>query len=958
MPYLRPVFRVASTSGMTEAASRSPIELVLDEARALALETGGERAGRSVTETASLEREVGLASLEKVELITRIERRAGRVLPDGALQADTCAEIAAALGGASPASSPQPSLEQAERVDALISTGPRALAPTVDRALASRVEEAPDRVTIFLTEDDGAEREITYGDLFRGASQIAAGLASRGISRGDTVALMLPTGFDFLRAFQGTLLLGAIAVPIYPPVRLDRLAEYAERQGAILRSAGVRIMITISRAKVVAEVLKSIVPSLTEVVTAEELADDRHAGLPMSPQSRPEDPALIQYTSGSTGSPKGVLLTHANLMANVRAIGRGLDGRPMEMGVSWLPLYHDMGLIGAWLFTMASAYPLALRSPLSFLARPERWLHDIHRRRGTISAAPNFAYELCVRRIRDEDIEGIDLSSWRCALNGAEPVRPETIERFVQRFSKYGFRPETMMPVFGLAECSVGLCMPPVQRGPRFDRVERAAFEKGHATPASRGDEHANVFVCVGPALPEHEIRIVNEAGETLPEREVGRLLFRGPSMTSGYYRNEEATAAMRRPEGFFDTGDLAYIADRELYIAGRLKDLIIRGGRNLVAAEIEEAASEVAGVRKGCVAAFGVNEERSGTEQVVIVAETKARSAAEREEIERQVIERVATAIGAPPDAVRLVRPGSVPKTSSGKIRRNDTKTLFLSGALGRDRSDSIPARLRLGALWVKGASGTASTRLALGARGLWLYGMLALYAPISWVALFFLGRRAARRFEHLSARIALRLLTPHATVRPSSPRFEPGKAALLVCNHASYLDVIALRALLNEDFIFVAKREVRRYPFVGRFVDRCGHISVERKDSQRSAIDASQVTEALNRGERVLVFPEGTFTHADGVRPFRLGAFRAAADAGCAVIPLALKGTRRMLRDGQIIPRRGGVSLWVGGPLIPTGDSFRDLVALRDKAREVIGAESGEVILELVSAGLEQPW
>lgn len=943
---------------MTAATPRSPIELVLDEARALALETGGERAGRSVTETASLERDIGLGSLEKVELITRIERRAARALPDAVLQAETCAEIAAALEAAAPAPSAPARLERVEAVEALISTGPLTLASTIDRALASRAEEAPDRVTIFLTEDDGSERNITYGDLFRGASQIAAGLASRGVSRGDTVALMLPTGFDFLRAFQGTLLLGAIAVPIYPPVRLDRLAEYAERQGAILRSAGVKIMITVSRAKVVAEVLKSIVPTLTEVVTADDLADDPHARLRMSPQSSPEDPAFIQYTSGSTGSPKGVLLTHGNLMANVRAIGLGLEARPMETGVSWLPLYHDMGLIGAWLFTMASAYPLALRSPLSFLSRPERWLQDIHRRRGTMSAAPNFAYELCVRRIRDEDIEGIDLSSWRCALNGAEPVRPETIERFVQRFSKYGFRRETMMPVFGLAECSVGLCIPKVQRGPKFDRVNRAAFEKGLATPAAGNDAHANVFVCVGPALPGHEIRIVDDSGAALPERVVGRLLFRGPSMTSGYYRNEAATAAIRREGGFLDTGDLAYIADGELYIAGRLKDLIIRGGRNLVAAEIEEAASEVPGVRKGCVAAFGITEGRSGTEQVVIVAETKARSRAERDEIERQVIDRVATAIGGPPDVVRLVGPGSVPKTSSGKIRRNDTRALFLSGALGRDRSDSLFARLKLAALLMKGASATAFSRLALGARGVWLFGILAIYAPISFVALRFLDRRAARRFEHASARIALRFLTPHAAITPASPSLEPGKPALLVCNHASYLDVIALRALLDEDFIFVAKREVRRYPFVGRFVERCGHISVERRDAQRSAIDASQVTEALNRGERVLVFPEGTFTHADGVRPFRLGAFRAAADAGCPVIPLALRGTRRMLRDGQVIPRRGSVSLWVGDPLVPAGDSFRDLVALRDRAREKIGAESGEVILELVSAGVEPSW
>jgi 1-acyl-sn-glycerol-3-phosphate acyltransferase len=934
------------------------IELVLVEARALALETGGDRASRSVNEAASLERDVGLGSLEKVELITRIERRAGRSLPDTVLQAETCAEIAAALSGADPPSAAQTSPRIAEAMGGLIATGPGRLAPTVDRALAARAEEAPDRVTVFLTEDDGSEHSITYGDLFSGASQIASGLAERGVSRGDTVALMLPTGFDFLRAFQGSLLLGAIAVPIYPPVRLDRLEEYAKRQGAILRSAGVKILVTIPRAKVIGQILKSIVPTLGAVVTADELATDSRAGLRLSPQSRPEDPAFIQYTSGSTGSPKGVCLTHANLMANIRAIGLGLEGRAVEMGVSWLPLYHDMGLIGSWLFTMASAYPLALRSPLSFLARPERWLHDIHRRRGTLSAAPNFAYELCVRRIRDEDIAGIDLSSWKCAMNGAEPVRPETIERFVQRFSKYGFRREAMMPVFGLAECSVGLCMPKVLRGPRFDRVNRAAFEQGHATPATPEDGHPNVFVSLGPALPEHEIKVVNDAGEAVPEREVGRLLFKGPSMTAGYYLNDEATAAIRRDHGFLDTGDLAYIADGELFIAGRLKDLIIRGGRNLVASEIEEAASEVTGVRKGCVAAFGVTEERSGTEQVVIVAETKARSRAERDEIERQVIERVATAIGAPPDVVRLVKPGSVLKTSSGKIRRNDTRALFLSGALGREKGDSLLARLKLAALLIRSAAASALARLALGARGVRIYGILALYAPISSVVLPFLDQRAARRFEHISARIAMRLLTAEATISPKPLGLPAGKAALLVCNHASYLDVIALRALLGEDFIFVAKREVRQYPFLGRFVERGGHLGVERSDARKSASDLSQVTEALNRGERVLVFPEGTFTHADGLRPFRLGAFRAATDAGCPVIPLALQGTRRMLREGQTIPRRGRIRLWVGEPLMSEGESFRDLVALRDRARDIIGAESGEGLLDLVSAGVEQPW
>jgi 1-acyl-sn-glycerol-3-phosphate acyltransferase len=514
-----------------------------------------------------------------------------------------------------------------------------------------------------------------------------------------------------------------------------------------------------------------------------------------------------------------------------------------------------------------------------------------------------------------------------------------------------------MMPVFGLAECSVGLSFPPVQRGAKFDRVDRTSFEGGHAAKARHDDPGASLFVSVGRALPDHEFKVVNDAGETLPEREVGRLLFRGPSMTAGYFRNEEATAAIRRPEGFLDSGDLAYIAEGELYIAGRLKDLIIRGGRNLVAAEIEEAASEVAGVRKGCVAAFGVAEERSGTEQVVIVAETKARSTEERDSIEGQIVERVTQAIGAPPDVVRLVEPGAVLKTSSGKIRRSDTRTAFLSGALGRERGDSVFARVKMGGLLVRSAGERALTRFSLLLRGLLFLVALMIYAPISIIALSLLKPRAARRFEHYSARMALRLLTAEATIR-GRMMIEPRQAALLVCNHASYIDVIVLRALLSEDFVFVAKREVVDYPFIGRFIRRSGHISVERNDPQRSAADTSSVTAALNEGRSVLVFPEGTFTHVDGVRPFRLGAFRAAADASCPIIPMALTGTRKMLREGHLVPRKGSLLLWIGEPMIPQGESFRDLVALRDRVRTIIGTQAGEVILEMVSASVEQPW
>src|SRR5438093_2408680 len=363
-------------------------------------------------------------------------------------------------------------------------------AATLHEVLWRRARAEPERPHVYLRGEDGRESTITYGQLLSEATAIAGGLRERGVQRGETVALMLPTGMDFLRCFQGILIAGAVPVPIYPPMRLDRLEEYAQRQSAILADAGVRLLVTIERARPIAASLRPAVPTPAEVTTPSALAAE--GGSWAEPEGRGSDPAFIQYTSGSTGRPKGVLLTHDSLLANIRAIAAGLEARPTDVGASWLPLYHDMGLIGSWLFCMRQGIPLALMSPQSFLSRPERWLWTIHERRATLSAAPNFAYELCARRIPDAALEGLDLSSWRCALNGAEPVSPDTLERFARRFAPYGLKREALMPVYGLAENSVALCVPPAGRGPRIARVDRATFEAdGRAALAAEDDAAA-----------------------------------------------------------------------------------------------------------------------------------------------------------------------------------------------------------------------------------------------------------------------------------------------------------------------------------------------------------------------------------------------------------------------------------------------------------------------------------
>jgi 1-acyl-sn-glycerol-3-phosphate acyltransferase len=746
---------------------------------------------------------------------------------------------------------------------------------------------------------------------------------------------MLRTESAFFSVFFAILLAGAVPVPIYPPFRPGRMEEYLRRQAGILGNAEARLLVTFAEAERAAHAVRRRVPAIAAVVAADALAEGAR---PMpAPPPDPSTLALIQYTSGSTGDPKGVVLSHANLLANIRAIGEALDVRPDDVLVSWLPLYHDMGLIGAWLGSLYHGVPAVLLSPLAFLARPSRWLGALHRHRGTLSPAPNFAFDLCVKRIAEDELGGLDLSRWRLALNGSEPVSADTIERFTRRFAPYGLRPGAMCPVYGLAEAAVGLTISPPGRGPRIDAVAREVFERERiARPATASDVAPARFVSCGLPLPGHEVRVVDADGREVGERVEGRIEFRGPSVTAGYYRKPELTRAVVHG-GWMDSGDLGYRADGELFVTGRVKDMIKKAGRNLYPQEIEDIVGGVPGIRRGCVAAFGVADPAIGTERLIVLAETRVTEADARERLRAAVVDRVVAMLGLPPDTVVITGPGAVLKTSSGKVRRSATRAAYLAGALGRRR--------RAPRLWLRLAADEARAVLAragaaVGAAAFLLRvgAALALTLPPLWVAVHVLwGSRldaAVRRW----CRIILALAG--CPLGADGLENLPRGAAVLVANHASYLDVVALLAAVPVDFRFVAKRELLASSFVGPVLSRLGHLTVDRVDLSRSVSDAARATALLRGGTPLLFFPEGTFVRARGLLPFRLGAFKAAVEAGCPIVPIGIRGTRDILPADSIRPRRGAVHVTVGAPLHPAGEGWREMVRLRDLARAEIAA------------------
>ena len=559
---------------------------------------------------------------------------------------------------------------------------------------------------------------------------------------------MLPTGAAFFQVFLGALLIGAVPVPLYPPVRWSQIEEHVRGRAAILANCGAALLVTVPEAMFVGRMARAELPKLRRVISPDRL---RAVGGPdFAPVGRAADTALLQYTSGSTGNPKGVILSHANVLANLRAIGSAAAVTSRDRFVSWLPLYHDMGLIGAWLGSMYYAVPLVLMPPASFLGRPARWLWAIHRFRATISAAPNFAYEIAASKVRDEDLAGLDLGSWRLTFNGAEPVRAATLERFTARFARYGFDSRAWFPVYGLAESAVALAFPPLGRRPLVERIDpRALARDGVAVPIDDGVLPAVEAVSCGRPLPGHEIRIVDESGRELPARSEGRIEFRGPSATAGYFNNPEATRRLF-DDGWLDTGDGGYIAGGELFLTSRVKDLIKRGGHNLHPYDVEAAIGDLPGVRKGCVAVFGAADPLSGTERVIVVAETNQTTPSARSALRDRIAELAESHLDGPADEVLLVSPHTILKTSSGKLRRSACRELYEKRVLDAPRRQvwsqlaallghALVARLR------RGARDIGHTAYAL---YVWLLSVTMTIAGLAVVALLpGLQRRCRQR-------------------------------------------------------------------------------------------------------------------------------------------------------------------------------------------------------------------
>lgn len=937
------------------AASRlggsADAELLLAEVRSLLVDLGV-GGGVPVEQHSDLRRDLGLDSLALAELLDRVEMRFSVHLPNDVLAAPTVAdwlrtlEATRARAGTGSGATARGSLPATHAAGSSPAIGEGAFpsgAASLAAAMRFHAERHGERTCVRLLEGPGADVmvERTFHQLATEADEVGRRLRTAGLGPGERVGIMLPTGIDYLRVLLGALLAGAVPVPLYPPARATEIEDHLRRQARLLERAGAALLVADPRAAGVGRLVSGLVPTIRGVRTPTELDQLAPSDEPLSAPGA-DELALIQFTSGSTGDPKGVMLTNDQLLANIRAMGTAAEVTSEDVFVSWLPLYHDMGLIGAVLAPLYFGFPLVVMSPLTFLARPATWLEAFDRHRGTLSAAPNAAYQACVDRIGNDVLDGLDLSSWRLAFNGSEQVSIRAVEAFTSRFARCGFRREAMCPAYGLAEVGVGIAFSPLGRPPRVEWVARRPLaERGVAETRPPGDPDATAIVSCGRPLPGYEVRVADRFGRELPDRQEGALSCRGPSATRGYYGNESATASLWR-HGWLQTGDLGFVADGEIFLTGRAKDLIIRAGRNLHPEDLEPAVWALEGVAPRGAVVLARPDPRLGTERLVVVAETDASGADERAQLISSIRRRCVEVAGEPPDDVVLVPPSSLLRTASGKLRRGATLVALEQGTLGR-RPASLPVQL---AHLARDSLLARARRLAPLAGELpyacyaWLASLAA--AAFAHLALAVVPSRRARwRLARATLRCLRRALRIEVVVDGSLP--EQG-AAVIVANHASFLDGAVLLLTLTEPVVLVASTDLERAPLVGTFLRHLGCAFVERGDPERGRASVDALVRIASNGGRIALFPEGGITRAPGLRPFRLGAFAVAARGGCPVVPVGIIGTRRLLRPGTYLPRRTTVRVVVGPPIDPGSSSFASQLELRDAARAAIVRLSGE--------------
>lgn len=557
---------------------------------------------------------------------------------------------------------------------------------TISKVLASRAGDG--LAALRFVDPREPDVVVPYTDLATKSARTAASLRAHGLRRGSRLALMLRSDLDFVHLFLGAAAGGVVPMALYPPVSLKRIDHYLNNLRGIIETAKPDAIVVDPRVKEVIRLANVFDREDLRVLTCAEILG-RDEGEHRETVD-PREVAFIQCTSGSTSTPKLVTISHENLFGNLRALAAGAHDSPADTACSWLPMYHDMGLI-AFLRPLTFNFPLVLMEPETFLRRPAVWLRSMSTYKGTLSASPNFCFDLCVRKVEPREREGLDLSAWRVAYNGAEPIGVEVVRKFIETYEPYGFRPEVMLPCYGMSESTLAASLPVPGHAVLRRAFDRRTLERGEARSVGATadkSQDVTVLVGVGKAMPQHDLRIIDQDTDVpVPEGRVGRIMVTGPSVTSGYLNRPDLNArtfgawVAGDERTWLRTNDLGFFHEGELFIVGRADDVLIIRGRNIYLVDIDAEVEAVPGVRAGCSAAVPLPGS-DGAGEFAVVVETRGSAS---EALRAEIRSRISGVLGIVPKEIVFVPNGTISKTSSGKICRAVIRDALIDGDLPR---------------------------------------------------------------------------------------------------------------------------------------------------------------------------------------------------------------------------------------------------------------------------------
>lgn len=553
---------------------------------------------------------------------------------------------------------------------------------TFTAVLRDFYEREPDRVSVTLQHPNQPDFHITYRELIERSNDYAAAYARAGVKPGDVVILILQHGKDLVYSFWGAVLLGAI--PSMMPFLTEKLSpeRYRADLAALFSHSHPKGVVTYPEFEADVKMLATESGySACEVFITDRIPQQEKLDLSSLPGMNAAETniVLLQHSSGSTGLQKGVALSHRAIFNHLDAYGESIRLTRDDVIVSWLPLYHDMGLIACFLLPILRGVHVVQMSPFDWVRAPWRLLRTISDYRGTLTWLPNFAYNFCAQKIRDRDLEGVDLSSWRASINTSEPVRFKSHEMFYERFKSYGLKFETLQTSYGMAENVFAATQNDLSKLPYVEEIDRESFVADKvARPAFDGRPAIQMMSC-GQPIPNTAIRVVDSKGHDVPERHVGEIVLKSNCMLTGYYNRADITKKAFLPGGWYMSGDYGYMVNGEVFVAGRKKDMIIVGGKNVYPQDLEALACEVPGVHPGRTVAFGLFDESQGTEEVVIIAKVDSEDEAEHERVADEIRKHVTRNSAIAARYVRVVGPKWVLKTSSGKVARSANKEKFI---------------------------------------------------------------------------------------------------------------------------------------------------------------------------------------------------------------------------------------------------------------------------------------